>query len=56
MARKRRPFTPSFKAKVALEAVREVKTIGEIAENSKLHPTQINLWKNSLLDGAEKSL
>jgi transposase len=53
VARKRRSFTPSFKAKVALEAVKEVKTITEIAQKHKLHPTQINLWKKQLLDGAE---
>lgn len=53
MARKRRLFTPSFKAKVALEALKEVKTISEIAQKHKLHPTQINLWKKQLLDGAE---
>jgi transposase len=53
VARKRRLFTPSFKAKVALEALKEVKTISEIAQKHKLHPTQINLWKKQLLDGAE---
>ncbi len=46
MAGKRRSFTASFKAKVALE---EVKTIGEIAQKHKLHPTQINLWKKQVL-------
>lgn len=54
MARKRRSFTPSFKAKIALEALKEVKTISEIAQKHKLHPTQINLWKKQLLDGAEE--
>lgn len=54
MAGKRRSFTASFKAKVALEAVKEVKTISEIAHKHKLHPTQINLWKKQLLDGAEE--
>ena len=53
MTRKRRSFTPSFKAKIALEAVRETKTIAEIAQKHQLHPTQINLWKKQLLDGAE---
>lgn len=53
MARKRRSFSPSFKAKVALEAFKGVKTIAEIAQKHKLHPTQINLWKKQLLDGAE---
>ncbi len=54
MARKRRSFAPSFKAKIALEALKEVKTISEIAQKHKLHPTQINLWKKQLLDGAEE--
>jgi len=54
MAGKRRSFTASFKAKVALEAVREAKTINEIAQKHKLHPTQINLGKKQLLDGAEE--
>jgi putative transposase len=53
MARKRRSFSPSFKAKVALEAIKGVKTIAEIAQKHKLHSTQINLWKKQLLDSAE---
>ena len=53
MARKRRSFSPTFKAKVALEAIRGAKTISEIAQRHKLHATQINLWKKQLLDGAE---
>lgn len=53
MARKRRSFSPSFKAKVALEAIKGVKTIAEIAQKHQLHATQINLWKKQLLDGAE---
>jgi transposase len=53
MTKKRRSFTPSFKAKIALEAVRETKTIAEIAQKNQLHQTQINLWKKQLLDNAE---
>ncbi len=53
MTRKRRSFTPTFKAEVALEAIRGTKTIAEIARKHPLHPTQINLWKKQLLDGAE---
>jgi len=53
MTKKRRSFTPSFKAKIALEAVRETKTIAEISQKNQLHPTQINLWKKQLLDNAE---
>jgi len=53
MARKRRSFNSSFKAKVALEAIRGLKPISEIAKKHQLHPTQINLWKKLLLEGAE---
>ncbi len=53
MARKRRSFSPSFKAKVALEAIKGVKTIAEISQKHNLHATQINLWKKQLLDGAQ---
>jgi len=53
MPRKRRSFAPAFKAKVALEAIKEEKTIAEIAHKHKLHATQINLWKKQLLDQAE---
>ena len=53
MARKRRRVGSSFKAKVALEAIKEVRTINELSKKHKLHATQINLWKKQLLDGAE---
>lgn len=53
MSRKRRNFSPSFKAKVALESVQGHRTISELAQKHKLHPTQINLWKKQLLEGAE---
>lgn len=53
MARKRRNFNPPFKAKIALEAIKGHRTIGELAAKHKLHATQINLWKKQLLDGAE---
>ena len=53
MARKRRSFTSTFKSKVALEAIQGMRTISELAQKHKLHPTQINLWKKQLLVGAE---
>lgn len=53
MARKRRRFCSSFKAKIAIEAVKENRTISELAKKHKLHVTQINLWKKQLIDGAE---
>jgi putative transposase len=53
MARKRRRFTSAFKAKVALEAVQGLRTVGELAQKHKLHPTQITQWKKQLLEGAD---
>ena len=52
MPRKRRVFDGAFKAKVALDAVRGLKTVSELASQHKVHPTQITLWKKQLLEGA----
>ena len=52
MPRKRRLFDGAFKAKVALEAIRGLKTVSELAALYKVHPTQITLWKKQLLEGA----
>ena len=53
MPRKRRLFDGAFKAKVALDAVRGLKTVSELAAFHKVHQTQITLWKKQLLEGAE---
>ena len=47
--RKKRP--PSFKAKVALEAIREQKTSAESATLYQVHPAQIRNWKGVVLKG-----
>jgi transposase len=47
----RRVHPPAFKAKVALEAIKEQKTIAELASMYGLHPTQITKWKKKALDG-----
>ena len=48
---KRRKFTPEFKAKVALEALRGDRTIQEIAARHQVHPNQVSLWKRQAVDG-----
>ena len=54
MARTRRRFDAVFKAKVAVEAVRELRTLSEIAKQYRVHPNQVTLWKKQLLSGAEQ--
>lgn len=54
MGKKRNRPSPSFKAKVALAAVKEVKTVSELASQFKIHPTQIHQWKRLLLERAEE--
>lgn len=45
--------TASFKKKVALEALKEDKTLSQIASQYGVHPIQVSKWKKELLDGAE---
>jgi transposase-like protein len=48
----RRRHSASFKVKVALEAVKEEKTISQLASEYEVHPNQIRQWKNRLLQEA----
>ena len=43
----RKKYTAEFKAKVALEAIREKKTINEIASQYGIHPQMVRAWKES---------
>jgi transposase len=54
MSRKRKQYSPQFKAKVAIEAIRGQKTTAELASQYELHPTMINNWKRDLLDKASE--
>lgn len=51
MPRKR--YTAAFKSKVALEAIKGLKTISEIASEYEVHPNQISQWKRQLRDRLE---
>ena len=44
----RKQFSKEFKAKVALEAIKELKTTAEISSTYEVHPTQVTQWKNEL--------
>jgi transposase len=54
MSSKKKQYSPQFKAKVALEAVRGEKTVPELASQHAIHPTVINKWKRKLLEEADK--
>ncbi len=48
--KKRQSFDKAFKAKVALEALREELTLQEIAKKYGVHPNQISLWKKQVIE------
>ena len=56
MAKKRRNFTPAFKAKVALAAIREEGTLAEIAGRFGVHPNQVGTWKKAAIAGMPEGI
>jgi transposase/putative transposase len=52
MKGKRRRHDPEFKARVALEAIKGIKTIQEIAKDFDIHPVQVSEWKKTMANNA----
>lgn len=52
MGQKRKKHSDEFKARVALEAVKGIKTLSEISSANGVHPNAIGKWKRQLVAGA----
>jgi putative transposase len=53
MADTRKRYFAAFKARVALEAAKQTRTLAELSKSFQVHPVQISQWKRQLLDGVE---
>jgi transposase-like protein len=51
MATQRKQYSPEFKARVALEALKEQETLAEIGSRFGVHPVVVGQWKKQLRDG-----
>ena len=54
MGKKRNRHESGYKAKVALEAVRERQTVSQLCSQFSLHSSQIQAWKRTLLERAHE--
>ncbi len=50
MKRQRRKHTAEFKARIALEAIKGVKTISQIAKEFEVHPVMVSAWKKDMME------
>lgn len=52
MSGKRRRFSDKFKAKVALESIKGIKTLSQLASEYKIGANQISTWRKALISEA----
>jgi transposase-like protein len=52
MKRTRRKFTGAFKAKVAIEALKERESLAELSKHYEVHPNIITKWKKEFLENS----
>jgi len=52
--KKRRNYSPELKARVAIEAIKEEKTISQIASEFNVHPVLVTRWKKQFLESSYK--
>jgi transposase-like protein len=55
MGKKRVRHSAEFKAKVALEALKGLQTVNELAGQYQVHPAQISQWKRQVQKGEPKT-
>jgi len=54
--KERKNHSPEFKAKVALEAIREEMTLAELSKKYGVHPTQFGTWKRAAIGNMAMAL
>lgn len=52
MKAKRRKFSGVYKAKVAIEALKERETLSELSKRFEVHPAMISKWKQEFIERA----
>lgn len=50
MTTTRKQYSPKFKARVALEAIRGERTLAQLASQFHVHPVQIGQWRKAVLE------
>ena len=50
MKKKRRQFSGAFKARIAIEALKERETLAELSKRFEVHPNMISKWKQEFLE------